>query len=358
MLNEKLRELRLSNNMTQEQAAQRLGVSSQTVSKWERGLLSPDISLLPKIAELYDCTIDSLFGMKNIFTMKHHREIGKKLKDFADNPDWKIEYRFWLEQIERFPDVYSHYIVLMSRVLDNRAFESEVIAQMCLLADYAEAHCDDADILDSIHFNMVKILGESGDKWYTDKLNVYYKKLPRMSNGRERLSKYVFSGEDVRDRELSTIMFSLGQMTDSILSLITSEMSPEEKLYYYKKAVDIIETVTEEKYAGHYEISLLGNCYQIALLLKQESRDKESEKYINKIFDIIERHMHRYKGMDISKLLFTVKNYETARIDGLFTEAKNTLELIENENLFSEYKEKSIDLKNRYIQYLKCRYGI
>ncbi len=351
MLKEKLKQLRLSFGLTQEQEAQQLGVSSQTVSKWERGLLSPDISLLPKIAELYDCTIDSLFGMNNIYTMKHHREIGKRLKDFADNPDWKSEYHFWLEQIQRFPDVYSHYIVLMSRVLDNRAFESEVITQLCLLTDHAEAYCDDADLLDAMHYNMVRILGEWGDKWYADKLNEYHKKLPHMCYGKERLSKYVLSGEDLKKRELSTIMFSVGQMTDSILNLITPEMSPEEKLYYYKKTVDIIETVTEEKYAAQYEIPLLGNCYQIALLLKQKNENKESEKYIHKIFDIIERHMYRYEGMDISKLLFWPQNHETARIAGLFSEAKKALELIEREELFSEYRGKTTELKDRYIRY-------
>ena len=37
-LNNKLKELRISRNMTQEAVAEHLGVSSQTVSKWERGV--------------------------------------------------------------------------------------------------------------------------------------------------------------------------------------------------------------------------------------------------------------------------------------------------------------------------------
>ena len=58
-LKNKLKELRISRNMTQEAVADHLGVSSQTVSKWERGLLSPDIALLPKIALLFKCSINS-----------------------------------------------------------------------------------------------------------------------------------------------------------------------------------------------------------------------------------------------------------------------------------------------------------
>ena len=66
-LKDQLKELRAARGMTQETVAEELGVSSQTVSKWERGLLSPDISLLPKIAILYQCSIDSLFQMNDYF---------------------------------------------------------------------------------------------------------------------------------------------------------------------------------------------------------------------------------------------------------------------------------------------------
>ena len=61
-LKNKLKELRIAHGMTQEAVAERLGISSQTVSKWERGLLFPDITLLPKIALLFKCSIDCLLS--------------------------------------------------------------------------------------------------------------------------------------------------------------------------------------------------------------------------------------------------------------------------------------------------------
>ncbi len=48
--------------MTQEQLAGALGISYQAVSKWENELSSPDISTLPLLADLFDITIDELFG--------------------------------------------------------------------------------------------------------------------------------------------------------------------------------------------------------------------------------------------------------------------------------------------------------
>ena len=48
--------------LTQEQLAGELGISYQAVSKWENELSSPDISTLPLLADLFDITIDELFG--------------------------------------------------------------------------------------------------------------------------------------------------------------------------------------------------------------------------------------------------------------------------------------------------------
>lgn len=49
-------------NLTQEQVANKLGVSYQAVSKWEVGANTPDIALLPDIANLFGVSIDSLFS--------------------------------------------------------------------------------------------------------------------------------------------------------------------------------------------------------------------------------------------------------------------------------------------------------
>lgn len=56
-----LRRLRNARSMTQEQAAQALDISPQTVSRWECGITAPDITMLPAIARLYGVTIDDLY---------------------------------------------------------------------------------------------------------------------------------------------------------------------------------------------------------------------------------------------------------------------------------------------------------
>lgn len=52
--------LRSANNMTQEQLAMLLGVSRQSVTKWESGKSNPEMDKLVKMCQIFDCTLDEL----------------------------------------------------------------------------------------------------------------------------------------------------------------------------------------------------------------------------------------------------------------------------------------------------------
>jgi transcriptional regulator with XRE-family HTH domain len=61
-----IRSLRKSVGLTQDEIAEMLSVSPQSVSKWERGDTYPDITFLPALANLFKTSIDSLVGMDKI----------------------------------------------------------------------------------------------------------------------------------------------------------------------------------------------------------------------------------------------------------------------------------------------------
>lgn len=61
-LSENLKGLRVAKKLTQEQAAEALNVSAQTISRWECGTTLPDVTKLPELAHFYGVTIDDLFA--------------------------------------------------------------------------------------------------------------------------------------------------------------------------------------------------------------------------------------------------------------------------------------------------------
>ncbi len=68
-----LRRLRQAKGYTQEQVSAHLGVSPQSVSRWECGTTFPDILLLPAIAEYYCVTVDDLFR-EGVDAYKHYAD--------------------------------------------------------------------------------------------------------------------------------------------------------------------------------------------------------------------------------------------------------------------------------------------
>ena len=62
IISEKLKFYRFQNSITQQQLADMLGITSQSVSKWEREECCPDIALLPLLADAIGCTVDEFFA--------------------------------------------------------------------------------------------------------------------------------------------------------------------------------------------------------------------------------------------------------------------------------------------------------
>ena len=80
-----LKDLRKEKGITQEQLAEKLGVSGRTISRWETGNNMPDISLLVEIAEFFDVSIPEIIkGERKSEDMKEEtKEVAETMSDYA-----------------------------------------------------------------------------------------------------------------------------------------------------------------------------------------------------------------------------------------------------------------------------------
>ena len=62
----RIKYLRKAKNLTQEQLAEKLGISINAISKWERGLNLPDVSLMKELCKILDITLNELFEGKKL----------------------------------------------------------------------------------------------------------------------------------------------------------------------------------------------------------------------------------------------------------------------------------------------------
>ena len=91
-----LKRLRLAKKLTQEQAAEKLGVSAQSISRWECGTTLPDVTVLPQIARLYCVTIDDLYRETSTAYENYASRLGSVFEATKDPEDFlsaELEYR-------------------------------------------------------------------------------------------------------------------------------------------------------------------------------------------------------------------------------------------------------------------------
>ncbi len=110
----KIKQFRFKSGLTQDQLAARLGVSAQSISKWENAVTMPDITLLPALAEAFGVTIDDLFDLT------------------AEQRFRRIEHR--LDTEEEIPsDVFREYEEFLQGQLTECADKIPVLALLARL---------------------------------------------------------------------------------------------------------------------------------------------------------------------------------------------------------------------------------
>lgn len=100
-----IRTMRREKNVTQDELAQALGVTFQSVSRWENGIAYPDIELIPKIAAFFGITTDRLLGADKENRMRKRIETLQAYNDaYARTDDPHARFIIMKRAYEEFPE--------------------------------------------------------------------------------------------------------------------------------------------------------------------------------------------------------------------------------------------------------------
>lgn len=142
-----IRDLRKKSHLTQEQLAERIGISFQAVSKWENQLALPDVTLVPKLAQIFGVTTDEIFGY-NLHEMQEDitQYVARAAKVRENAP---VEARRILEEgLKQYPgnDILLNNLLY---TMDVQACPDEVIR----IADKLIENSDQIDVkYDALRF--------------------------------------------------------------------------------------------------------------------------------------------------------------------------------------------------------------
>ena len=141
-IGENIRNFRKKNDLTQEALAERLGVTYQSVSRWENGSTYPDLELIPAIAEVLAITVDELLGMPQIEKEKRAVKAFDELRRECIKHDYNAE-----KIVDLIRDIRRNYLDSDSAWRpwcegNGRAFrDPKILPEVRLLAEaYLERH--------------------------------------------------------------------------------------------------------------------------------------------------------------------------------------------------------------------------
>lgn len=253
-IGENLKKQRKLKNLTQEQLADILGVSFQSISKWERGEVYPDIELLPTIAEYFSITTDELMGMKEIRDSADVKNIIDKSKYNMSKGLIEENIKLLSEAVKIHPNNYE----LLSKYAINLTFvdidrESEEYRQNNLkaanIAERILAECTDPEIRNIMQgelCNYYQNLGESA------KALEAADKLPPMWKGSELIKMNILKGEDLvrltqnNIFQITNIIFCCLQNMADINAENNPKLTWEQRIEILRKAISIIEIVFDK----------------------------------------------------------------------------------------------------------------
>ena len=100
-----LKKYRITKGLTQEEVAAFLGITAQSVSKWERGESYPDITFLPALANIFETSVDLLIGMDAVRAEETRYNIHKTAVEYQKNGEYDKAEKTYREALLTYPNM-------------------------------------------------------------------------------------------------------------------------------------------------------------------------------------------------------------------------------------------------------------
>ncbi len=224
-IGDKIKEYRSKNNMTQEQLASCLNITFQTVSKWETGVSSPDLSLIVPLTKIFHISADELLGINDVEADKRYEELKKEYDHTFKTEDLSRRQAICETAVSEYPGDMQ-WLSNLAWVISNRSFEYEdnnkhtaEQEKAIKLFDAIVKNCKDDVIRKNAILGITQLLGWRGRK---DEAKKYVELVPERSMiTRDSVIENMLEGDElIRFRQkrimshIEGVLWDLSLMSD------------------------------------------------------------------------------------------------------------------------------------------------
>lgn len=284
-----LKKLRQNKKVTQEQLANHIGITPQSVGKWERGEGYPDITLLPAIALYFGVTVDELLGVGKERIKDEINCYKKKSAELLNKGNVKENCALWKEAYAIFPEEYhvqNGYIHALwfvcaaepVKVVDGiiqpwdeklQKTGLEIIA----IGDDLLSSCTDREITDSVAATLCNTAKHMGN---IPLAKTYAEKLGSLHNTKENVLEWILEGNDGIEQAQNNILYYLDYLTMSIHTVMTKTApTPEIQEKFDTLCIDLWKCVLGDKDLGFYHCRVADEYSRLAVDLAVQKKESE-----------------------------------------------------------------------------------
>ena len=186
-IGEKIKELRREKGVTQDQLAEMLHVSNQSVSRWELGICYPDMELLPAIANYFSVTLDELMGMHAMRSASTMNAIFTEAINHEHSGNWQAARDVLQSALKTYPENHG-LMTELALVLTQTGEITEAIA----ISENVLENCANEKLRSTARANLCFLYKNAG---MPEKALALGKSLPHIWECREMLLPGLVSGE-------------------------------------------------------------------------------------------------------------------------------------------------------------------
>lgn len=308
-LNQNLRKFRLAAEMTQEQLAESLSVSPQTVSRWENGISYPDIALLPTIAALFEVSVDELLGVDPAGKQDRIEKILRESRRLNNEGKFRERTAFLREKLAEFPDSVELTLDLADALFDERteSADREALA-LCQRVDGKSKQLSGNYSCKQLMAFLYKRLGdeESAVKIVNDEL-------PSIWVSREVVAPRVYPWQTAQAQRQGNLLLFADLLFQTFMNLSHWIGSVERKIEMAEKAVGIFFIVAGEN-ADFYNERISDGYRRMSELYAELGNAEKTLESLEKAADYAERYENRPEKYDVYWLSLT----ETVKRENVF----------------------------------------
>lgn len=250
-----IKQARLNKEITQEQLAEALGVTTQAVSKWETDCSYPDITLIPSIANYLDVSSDELLGIKLEERKRNIDEIVKKNNELIAQRNLDDSLNLMTESLKKYPNderllngLTKCYWSIMMAIYDKPELFDYRQELKKLIIENAEKTLKVArskEIIYEATIYLIKIYTRSGE----DRLKALeiVNTLPENDYSKELRLTNVLTGDDKKQRLQENVLLLLHLINNNFsYRLVEFYDDTEQKINIFKKNIELIKLIVGE----------------------------------------------------------------------------------------------------------------